>query len=418
MEGGSSNSVSIEQVEPTEQFLDDNDLEPVEQFLDDDDLDILIAWLCIVMVDMSMHMEEPIRDSKLSGPEWIREIVYGHSDRIYEAFKMERHVFLNLCDLMRTRGWLKDNQYIRIDEQVGIFLSLVSHNNSNRDLCERFQRSGKTISKYFNIVLKAILKLSKEIIRPPSFDVVPQEILMDPSHERYFQDCVGAMGGTHINVIVPESQQIRFRNRKGITTQNVLCVCSFDMKFTFVYAGWEGSANDCQVLSAALETPRLQFPRPPIGKYYVVDSGYTALPGFLTPFKDERYHLNDYKGNGRQPRTAKELFNHKHSSLRNVIERSFGVLKNRFTILRHMPPFTIRKQVLIVIACCALHNYIRDQDRMDKNFSLYEDPEYPFGPRDVEVVDDTLQEQTIEMNMLRKNIANKMARNYNMPEIS
>lgn len=226
------------------------------------------------------------------------------------------------------------------------------------------------------------------------------------------------MGGTHIKVIVPESQQIRFRNRKGITTQNVLCVCSFDMKFTFVYAGWEGSANDCRVLSAALETPRLQFPRPPIGKYYVVDSGYTALPGFLTPFKDERYHLNDYKGNGRQPRTAKELFNHKHSSLRNVIERSFGALKNRFTILRHMPPFPIRKQVLIVIACCALHNYIRDQDRMDKNFSLYEDPEYPFGPKDVEVVDDTLQEQTIGMNMLRKNIANKMARDYNIPEIS
>ncbi|XP_039162381.1 putative nuclease HARBI1 isoform X2 [Eucalyptus grandis] len=232
------------------------------------------------------------------------------------------------------------------------------------------------------------------------------------------QDCVGAMGGTHIKVIVPESQQIRFRNRKGITTQNVLCVCSFDMKFTFVYAGWEGSANDCRVLSAALETPRLQFPRPPIGKYYVVDSGYTALPGFLTPFKDERYHLNDYKGNGRQPRTAKELFNHKHSSLRNVIERSFGALKNRFTILRHMPPFPIRKQVLIVIACCGLHNYIRDQDRMDKNFSLYEDPEYPFGPKDVEVVDDTLQEQTIGMNMLRKNIANKMARDYNIPEIS
>jgi len=154
-----------------------------------------------------------------------------------------------------------------------------------------------------------------------------------------------------------------------------------------------------------------------IGKYYVVDYGYATLPGFLTPFKKERYHLNDYRGNGRRPRTAKELFNYRHSSLRNVIERSFGALKNRFTILRRMPPFTIKKQTLLIIACCALHNYIRDQDRMDKNFSRYGDPEYPYGTREVEVVDDTSNKQTMEINMLRRNIANKMTRDCIMPDI-
>ncbi|GMP97486.1 hypothetical protein CsSME_00045720 [Camellia sinensis var. sinensis] len=35
----------------------------------------------------------------------------------------------------------------------------------------------------------------------------------------------------------------------------------------------------------------------------------------------------------------KELFNHRHSSLRNVIERTFGVLKQRFPLLRHMPRY-------------------------------------------------------------------------------
>jgi len=155
--------------------------------LDDGNLDLLIGWLCLVAMDMSVHTKEPIRDSNLSGPEWMRELICGHSDRIYEAFRMERHVFLNLCDLMRIRGWLKDSRYVRIDEQVGIFLSLVGHNNSTRDLCERFQRSGHTISTYFNLVLKAVLKLAKEIIKSPSFDVVPPEILMNPNHARYFK---------------------------------------------------------------------------------------------------------------------------------------------------------------------------------------------------------------------------------------
>ena len=28
----------------------------------------------------------------------------------------------------------------------------------------------------------------------------------------------------------------------------------------------------------------------------MVDSGYASLSGFLTPFKGEQYHLNDYRG--------------------------------------------------------------------------------------------------------------------------
>ena len=33
--------------------------------------------------------------------------------------------------------------------------------------------------------------------------------------------------------------QQAYRNRKGRTSQNVLCACDFDMRFTFVVAGWE-----------------------------------------------------------------------------------------------------------------------------------------------------------------------------------
>ncbi|CAI0433703.1 unnamed protein product, partial [Linum tenue] len=62
---------------------------------------------------------------------------------------------------------------------------------------------------------------------------------------------------------------------------------------------------------------------------------------------------------GGGPRTRKQLFNYYHSSLRNVIERCFGVLKARFPILKHMPPFALKKQAHIVLACCVIHNFIR-----------------------------------------------------------
>jgi hypothetical protein len=46
--------------------------------------------------------------------------------------------------------------------------------------------------------------------------------------------------------------QATFRGRKNYTTQNVLAAVDFDLKFTYVLAGWEGSAHDATVLVDAL----------------------------------------------------------------------------------------------------------------------------------------------------------------------
>jgi hypothetical protein len=51
----------------------------------------------------------------------------------------------------------------------------------------------------------------------------------------------------------PTTCKASFRGRKGTTTQNVLVVVDFDMRFTYVLAGWEGSAHDTLVLADALE---------------------------------------------------------------------------------------------------------------------------------------------------------------------
>jgi len=47
--------------------------------------------------------------------------------------------------------------------------------------------------------------------------------------------------------------QAAFRGRKNAPTQNVLAAVSFDLKFTYVLAGWEGSAHDATILADALQ---------------------------------------------------------------------------------------------------------------------------------------------------------------------
>jgi hypothetical protein len=64
----------------------------------------------------------------------------------------------------------------------------------------------------------------------------------------------------------------------------------------------------------------------------------------------------------------KEIFNHAHSSFRNVIERVFGVLKMKWRILLDVPGYPIEKQKIIIIACMALHNFIRDSNLSDVDF--------------------------------------------------
>lgn len=56
--------------------------------------------------------------------------------------------------------------------------------------------------------------------------------------------------------------------KQTITTQNVMCAYSCDIKFTFVYAGWEGSANDYCVFKEAIRKPSLKFTHPPLGIYH------------------------------------------------------------------------------------------------------------------------------------------------------
>ena len=56
-----------------------------------------------------------------------------------------------------------------------------------------------------------------------------------------------------------------FRGRKSYASQNVMAAVDFDLRFTYVLAGCEGSAHDALVLRDALE--RENGLRVPQGKY-------------------------------------------------------------------------------------------------------------------------------------------------------
>jgi hypothetical protein len=79
---------------------------------------------------------------------------------------------------------------------------------------------------------------------------------------------------------------------------------------------------------------------------------------------------------GMEPKNPKERFR-VHSSIRNVIERSFGVLNMKWQILFKIPPYPMFKQKMIVVSTMVLHNFIREHDGEDLDWARVDrDPNY------------------------------------------
>ena len=76
-------------------------------------------------------------------------------------------------------------------------------------------RSTDTISRKFDKVLASVVKLAAVIIRPvdPQFSTV-HERLKSPHFSPYFNNCIGAIDGTHVDVVVPSTKVVQHRNRK------------------------------------------------------------------------------------------------------------------------------------------------------------------------------------------------------------
>ncbi|KAM2863834.1 hypothetical protein FF1_022558 [Malus domestica] len=292
--------------------------------------------------------KKPCMTSHFSGCQYVIELLNGHPYRLFDISRMDKSTFKNLCSTLRELNFLQDDRSICVEEAVCIFLFTISHTIQNRVIAEMFQHSKEIVSRQFNRVHKAICRLGTHLIQPPNIDATPFEILGNPK-------IALVLLIEHISV-------------HGLLHRN---------KFHTE----EGTANDSRVLMNAITREVNRFPMPKEGKYYVVDSGYANMSGFLAPYHKVCYHLRDFRGRGKRPRGAMELFNFRHSSLCNVVERCIGVLKNRFPILKLMPNYPIRKQRCIPIACCVVHNFIRMQSRNDTLFQQFED-------NDVDVVDE------------------------------
>ena len=252
--------------------------------------------------------------------------------------------------------------------------------------------------------------MEDEFLKQPNGTITSPEIQNDNRFFPYFEHCLGAMDGPHIRVKVTSAKALKFRCRKGFPSQNVLAACTFDLKFTYVLAGWEGSASDSRIVKNALYSREDKL-KIPFGKYYLGDAGYMLKPCLITPYRGVRYHLKEYSSHG--PENMYELFNHRHASLRNAIERAFGVLKKLFAMIggTNEPHYSQGTLTKIILACCITHNFFMGVDH-EFNQSLLDEVDVELVEADEEGEVISSREDTANGVKVRDDIATRMWEDY------
>ncbi|XP_058216881.1 uncharacterized protein LOC131327764 [Rhododendron vialii] len=180
----------------------------------------------------------------------INRLVRGNDVDCHEQLRVNRHTFLRLCCLVRGVG-LRDSRNVCLEERVAIFLFILSHHTKQRRTKFDFYRSTETISRHFNAVLQAVLRLHRMLLVTPE----PVPANYHDTRWNWFQNCLGALDGTYVPVNPRAIDRARYRSRKGEIAINVLGVCTRDLKFVYVLSGWEGSATDSRILGNAMERP-------------------------------------------------------------------------------------------------------------------------------------------------------------------
>ena len=186
-------------------------------------------------------------------------------------------------------------------------------------------------------------------------------------------NCIGALDGRHIQIVPPKNSGSLYYNYKHTFSTVLMALVDADYRFLYVDVGSNGRVSDGCVfrgctLFNALENDIAGIPKaqPLPGEevetnfFIVADEAFALTEYLLKPYPHRNLSLE------------KRVYNYRLSRARRVVENAFGILANRFRVFRSPIQLEPPKVEEIVLATCALHNFLREKlgspyiDQVDK----------------------------------------------------
>lgn len=201
----------------------------------------LVVVSCAQQYYNDNFYKTPQHTLKLKGYEWIYKILDGNPHRLRNNLGVSRRGFLFLENELIKKAGLKETKFMTTTEIIRIFLYAVTSDLFIRKFAERFQRSTETIDKYYYKVIKCLLDpaIYRHYIKSLTRTTprLPSRIADNPDYMPMLKGLVGAINGTYIDIVPPESEKAFWRDYGGNITQNVLVTVDFEIRFIDVMAG-------------------------------------------------------------------------------------------------------------------------------------------------------------------------------------
>lgn len=173
---------------------------------------------------------------------------------------------------------------------------------------------------------------------------------------------MGALDGKHICIQAPKGSGSYYYNYKGFNSIVLMALVDASYKLLYIDVGCNGRVSDGGVfnnctLSTALMNNTLNFPSAlplpgrakPVPYVVVADDAFSLKPYLLKPYP--------FRGQSAPCR----VFNYRLSRARRIVENVFGIIANRFRILRKPIELGPEKATSVVSAICVLHNFLMDR---------------------------------------------------------
>lgn len=234
------------------------------------------------------------------------------------------------------------------------------------DLEFDFHISRKTI----RLIVKETCEVIWEVLQPQEMPFPNKENWLEKAKEfekiTNFPNCIGAVDGKHVRIQCPPNTGSLCFNFKKFFSLVLLAICDAKCYLTAIDVGAYGSEGDSAIFKKShfynrLESNQLNLPSdkplpsangqgPPVPFVLLGDEAFGLSRHIMRPYPNKNLTVE------------KRTYNYRHCRARRTIECTFGILSNKWRVLRSTILVDFEFAIKIVQCCCVLHNFVKKRD--------------------------------------------------------
>ena len=176
-----------------------------------------------------------------------------------------------------------------------------------------------------------------------------------------YPNCIGAIDGKHIVINCPDNSSSEYFNYKGTFSIHLQAVSDEDGYFTYIDFGdydWHSDAGVFkyssfgEALNNTLPIPHDEaiYSSEPLPFAILGDEAYPLMKNLMRPYAR------------RDLENSKRVYNYRHSQARRAVECAFCMMSKKWGALQTTLSMSPEHAKLVVLACCVLHNFVRQRE--------------------------------------------------------